>query len=83
MPQLWAYGGGVFDEADANPTYQEVRLNSDASKRALQASYDMMSTRRARVSSTRSRSGIASRMAAAMADLVTLEVSAGPTNFGA
>ena len=22
MPQLWAYGGGVFDEADANPTYE-------------------------------------------------------------
>jgi multiple sugar transport system substrate-binding protein len=41
MPQLWAYGGGVFDEADANPTYDEIRLDSDASKRALQASYDM------------------------------------------
>jgi multiple sugar transport system substrate-binding protein len=41
MPQLWGYGGGVFDEADANPTYGEIRLNSDASKRALQASYDM------------------------------------------
>ena len=41
MPQLWGFGGGVFDEADASPTYQEVRLNSEASKRALQASYDM------------------------------------------
>ena len=41
MPQLWGYGGGVFDEADPNPTYQEIRLNSDDSKRALQASYDM------------------------------------------
>jgi multiple sugar transport system substrate-binding protein len=41
MPQLWGYGGGVFDEADAAPTYGEVRLNSAASKRALQASYDM------------------------------------------
>ncbi|HWA19889.1 MAG TPA: sugar ABC transporter substrate-binding protein [Devosia sp.] len=41
MPQLWGYGGGVFDEADANPTYGEVRLDSEASKRALQASYDM------------------------------------------
>ena len=41
MPQLWAYGGGVFDEADPNPTYDEIRLNSEASKRALQASYDM------------------------------------------
>ncbi len=41
MPQLWGYGGGVFDEADANPTYGEIRLNSPESKRALQASYDM------------------------------------------
>ena len=41
MPQLWAYGGGVFDEADPNPTYDEIRLDSDASKRALQASVDM------------------------------------------
>ena len=41
MPQLWGYGGGVFDEADPNPTYGEIRLNSEASKRALQASYDM------------------------------------------
>ena len=41
MPQLWAYGGGVFDEADPNPTYGEIRLNSAASKAALQASYDM------------------------------------------
>lgn len=41
MPQMWAYGGGVFDEADDNPTYQEIRINSPESKRALQASYDM------------------------------------------
>ena len=41
MPQLWAYGGGVFDEADANPTYDEIRLDSEASQRALQASVDM------------------------------------------
>ena len=41
MPQLWGFGGGVFDEADPNPTYKEVRLNTEASKRALQASYDM------------------------------------------
>ncbi|TIT54754.1 MAG: extracellular solute-binding protein, partial [Mesorhizobium sp.] len=40
-PQLWAYGGGVFDEATANPTYKEVELNSPQSKAALQASYDM------------------------------------------
>ncbi len=41
MPQMWAYGGGVFDETDPNPTYEEVRLDSPESKRALQASYDM------------------------------------------
>src|SRR5690606_8020296 len=37
MPQLWAYGGGVFDEAADNPTYEEIWLDSDESKRALQA----------------------------------------------
>ena len=41
MPQLWAYGGGVFDEATANPTYKPVELDSAQSKAALQASYDM------------------------------------------
>jgi len=41
MPQLWAYGGGVFDEADASPSYKSVELNSAQSKAALQASYDM------------------------------------------
>ncbi|TIP07321.1 extracellular solute-binding protein, partial [Mesorhizobium sp.] len=41
MPQLWAYGGGVFDEATANPTYKDIELNSPQSKAALQASYDM------------------------------------------
>jgi multiple sugar transport system substrate-binding protein len=41
MPQLWGYGGGVFDEADPNPKLDVIRLNSPESKRALQASYDM------------------------------------------
>ena len=41
MPQLWAYGGGALDEADANPTYQKVDINNDGAKAALQASYDM------------------------------------------
>ncbi|MFO1209939.1 MAG: sugar ABC transporter substrate-binding protein [Amaricoccus sp.] len=41
MPQLWAYGGGVFDEASASPTYKDVELDSAASKQALEASYDM------------------------------------------
>ncbi|MGO7165408.1 sugar ABC transporter substrate-binding protein, partial [Rhizobium johnstonii] len=35
MPQLWAYGGGVFDEATANPTYKQVQLDSPQSKAAL------------------------------------------------
>ncbi len=41
MPQLWAYGGGVFDEAASNPNYSQIQINTAASKRALQASYDM------------------------------------------
>lgn len=41
MPQLWAYGGGVFDEAEKSPTYKTIELNSPESKAALQASYDM------------------------------------------
>ncbi len=41
MPQLWGYGGSVFDEADAKPELKDIRLNSAASKKALQASVDM------------------------------------------
>jgi multiple sugar transport system substrate-binding protein len=41
MPQLWAYGGGALDEAEDSPTYEEVQLDSDGSKAALQAAYDM------------------------------------------
>ena len=41
MPQLWAYGGGALDEGEANPTYKSVMINSAASKKALQASFDM------------------------------------------
>lgn len=41
MPQLWAYGGGALDEAEANPTYDKVYINNDGAKAALQASYDM------------------------------------------
>lgn len=41
MPQLWAYGGGALDEAADAPTYQEVWLDNDGAKAALQASYDM------------------------------------------
>ena len=41
MPQLWAYGGGALDEAEANPTYKNVFINNAGSKAALQAAYDM------------------------------------------
>ena len=41
MPQLWAYGGGSLDEAADNPAYQEVWINNEGSKAALQAAYDM------------------------------------------
>jgi multiple sugar transport system substrate-binding protein len=41
MPQVWAYGGGALDEADANPLYRSIRLNNAGTKAALQASYDM------------------------------------------
>src|SRR6476620_5189265 len=41
LPQLWGYGGGVFDEATPRPAYSQIQLNSAASKKALQASYDM------------------------------------------
>ncbi|MGO8506737.1 extracellular solute-binding protein, partial [Rhizobium leguminosarum] len=34
MQQLWAYGGGVFDEATAKPTYKQVQLDSPQSKAA-------------------------------------------------
>jgi multiple sugar transport system substrate-binding protein len=41
MPQLWAYGGGALDEAEASPTYKTVYVNNAGSRAALQASYDM------------------------------------------
>jgi multiple sugar transport system substrate-binding protein len=41
MPQLWAYGGGALDEASAEPTYKEVWINNEGSKKALQAAYQM------------------------------------------
>jgi multiple sugar transport system substrate-binding protein len=41
MPQLWAYGGGALDEADAHPAYKKITINNAGSKAALQASYDM------------------------------------------
>jgi multiple sugar transport system substrate-binding protein len=41
MPQMWAYGGSALDEAEANPTYEQIFVNNEGSKKALQASYDM------------------------------------------
>ena len=41
MPQLWAFGGGALDEAEAAPTYKNIFVNNDGSKAALQASVDM------------------------------------------
>ena len=29
MPQLWAYGGGALDEAEASPTYKTIYVNND------------------------------------------------------
>ncbi|MBM3521455.1 MAG: extracellular solute-binding protein, partial [Alphaproteobacteria bacterium] len=41
MPQLWAFGGGALDEAEANPTYKSIFINNAGARAALQASYDM------------------------------------------
>lgn len=41
MPVLWAYGGSVLDELEDAPGFTEVRLNSDETRAALQAYYDM------------------------------------------
>jgi multiple sugar transport system substrate-binding protein len=41
MPQLWAYGGGALDEAEASPTYKSIFINNAGSRAALQASVDM------------------------------------------
>lgn len=44
MPALWAYGGGALDEAAPEPTYQEIWINNDGSRAALQAHYQMYVT---------------------------------------
>lgn len=41
MPVLWAYGGSVLDELEANPTFTEVRINSPETHAALQLYHDM------------------------------------------
>ena len=41
MPVMWANGGGALDEASAAPTYKDVWINNEGSKKALQAAYQM------------------------------------------
>jgi len=41
MPTIWAYGGGALDEAADTPSYDEIWLDNEGSKAALQAAYDM------------------------------------------
>lgn len=41
MPVMWAYGGSVMDETEDAPTFDEVRINSDETRAALQVYYDM------------------------------------------
>jgi multiple sugar transport system substrate-binding protein len=41
MPMAWAEGGGALDEATPNPTYQEVHVNNEGTRRAVQHYYDM------------------------------------------
>jgi multiple sugar transport system substrate-binding protein len=41
MPEMWAFGGGAFDEASPSPTYDEVMLDSPGSIAALQNVHDM------------------------------------------
>ena len=41
MPTMWAYGGGALDEAEDAPSYDDVFINNEGSRKALQAAYDM------------------------------------------
>ena len=41
MPQMWANGGGALDEAEGSPTYQEIQVGNEGSRKALQQAYDM------------------------------------------
>ncbi len=40
-PVAWAYGGGALDEAEPNPTYDKILINTDGTKQALQLYHDM------------------------------------------
>jgi multiple sugar transport system substrate-binding protein len=41
MPVMWAYGGSVMDETEDDPSMEEVRINSDETRAALEAYYNM------------------------------------------
>jgi multiple sugar transport system substrate-binding protein len=41
MPTIWAHGGGAFDEAEPNPTYEEIFMGNEGTQAAVQAFYDM------------------------------------------
>ena len=41
MPEMWAEGGGAYDEAEANPTYEKIEITNDGTKKALQQIYQM------------------------------------------
>ncbi|CAN5582342.1 hypothetical protein BH23CHL4_BH23CHL4_23850 [soil metagenome] len=41
MPTAWAYGGGALDEAEENPTYEQIYVNNEGTIAAVQAYYDM------------------------------------------
>jgi multiple sugar transport system substrate-binding protein len=56
MPTIWGYGGGVFDEADENPKYEEIRLGNketvDALKWAHKIYVEDKSTSQAAITNT-------------------------------
>lgn len=41
MPMAWGEGGGALDEAADSPTYQQVWVNNEGTRRAVQNYYDM------------------------------------------
>jgi len=44
MPVMWAYGASVLDETEDAPMLEEIRINSDETRAALQLYYDMYVT---------------------------------------
>lgn len=41
MPMMWGEGGGALDEAEAEPTLQEIQINTPGARKAVQNYYDM------------------------------------------